>query len=58
MVRWTQDCLNALTGMLMNFNVTKLKDRIKRFVLRRLTFVLFAPFVVQLCLDRTVTCRI
>jgi hypothetical protein len=45
------------TGPLIDFNVTKLKDRIKRLVLRLLTFVLFAPFLVQLCLDRTVTCR-
>jgi hypothetical protein len=44
-------------GPLIDFNVTKLKDGIKRLVLRRLTFVLFAPFVVQLCLDRTVRCR-
>jgi hypothetical protein len=43
--------------LLINFNVTKLNDRIKRLGSRVLTFVLFAPFVVQLCLDRTVTCR-
>jgi hypothetical protein len=28
-----------------------------QMALRRLTFVLFAPFVVQLCLDRTLTCK-